>query len=155
MAQQTTNATTTIIEDLQTISAKILELSKTNKLPEQNAIELNKDLLKIYNKINNSQSSTQPLPPPSPPPPPPPLQPTGDQPQIGYTYTYTYSYNVEPDEHNEDNEDNYEEDRGWYGEDYDDGPRRRITRTITPIYITSVSDNLLSCPDGISQLYRL
>ena len=154
MAQQTSKSTTTIIEDLQTISAKILELSETNKLPEQNAIELNNDLLKVYKKINNSQSSTQPLPPPSPPLNPiPPLQPTGDQPQIGYTYTY--SYNIEPDEHNEDNDDNYEEDMGWYGEDYDDGPRRRITTTITPIYITSVSDNLLSCPDGISQLHRL
>ena len=144
MAQQTSKSTTTIIEDLQTISAKILELSETNKLPEQNAIELNNDLLKVYKKINNSQCQT------------PPLQPTGDQPQIGYTYTY--SYNIEPDEHNEDNEDNednYEEELGWYGEDYDDGPRRRITTTIAPIYITSVSDNLLSCPDGISQLHRL
>ena len=151
MAQQDEN--TTIIEDLQTISAKILELSKTNKLPEQNAIELNNDLLKVYKKINNSQCPTPPQPPPPPLSPLTPLQPTGDQPQIGYTYTY--SYNIEPDEHNEDNEDNYEEELGWYGEDYDDGPRRRITTTIAPIYITSVSDNLLSCPDGISQLYRL
>ena len=54
MAQQTS----TIIDDLQTLSAKILELSKTNKLPEQNAIELNKDLLKLYNKTNNSTRNT-------------------------------------------------------------------------------------------------
>ena len=120
MAQQTTNATTTIIEDLQTISAKILELSETNKLPEQNAIELNNDLLKVYKKINNSQCPTPLLPPPAPPlnliPPP---QPTGDQPQIGYTYTY--SYNVEPEDNedneenadNEDTENNYEENLGW------------------------------------------
>ena len=54
MAQQTS----TIIDDLQTLSAKILELSKTNKLPEQNAIELNKDLLKLYNKTNNSTTNT-------------------------------------------------------------------------------------------------
>ena len=46
MAQQT--PTSTIIDDLQSLSSKILELSKTNKLPEQNAIELNKDLLKAY-----------------------------------------------------------------------------------------------------------
>lgn len=58
MAQQTLTATSTIIDDLQSLSSKILELSKTNKLPEQNAIELNKDLLKLYNKTNNSTTNT-------------------------------------------------------------------------------------------------
>ncbi len=57
MAQQT-STTLTIIDDLQSLSFKILELSKTNKLPEQNAIELNKDLLKLYNKTNNSTTNT-------------------------------------------------------------------------------------------------
>ena len=107
MAQQTT----TIIEDLQSISSKILELSKTDKLPENDAIELNNDLLKIYKKINiptlpNTQiglsaniNTT--------------IHSQDEQYQTGLTYTYTYinnnneifpSINNNDDDNDDDND---------------------------------------------------
>ena len=114
MAQQEEN--TTITEDLQTLSAKILELSKINKLPEQNAIELNKDLLKIYNKINNSQSL--PTPPttndPTTPTTTPYHNPYGDHgTQMNHHFS-PYIHDYDPDEDDEHDEDDEEEPEGEF-----------------------------------------
>ena len=152
MAQQPSITTlitkpTTIIEDLQSLSSKILDLSKTDKLPENDAIELNNDLLKIYKKINN-----------------PTLPNTHTHTQIthiiphenvdvqthsqgGQTYqtglTYTYTYNVNDNDENDDNDDEEEEQGGEVA--IENIPRGNITisTTITPTLITPLSYNLL------------
>ena len=78
MAQQTTTQTTTIIDDLQYVSFKILDLTKKYNLPENDVIEINDYLLKIYKKVNNPSPHTPPPQEPEGPPPPEPKNPAAE-----------------------------------------------------------------------------
>lgn len=131
MAQQTSTTTTkqtTIIEDLQFVSFKILELTEKYRLPENDVIEINDSLLEIYKKVNNSTTHTHP--PQEPEGPPPPLN---QENQIGLTYTYTFN-------NNENEESEEEEPEGEY---YHYTPRGKITTSITSAPIESVSSELI------------
>ena len=100
MAQQTTPTTTTIIQDLQSASFKILELSKKYEIPEKDVIEVNDYLLKIYKKVNNPTTQPTPTPPQEPQGPPPPLNQAN---QANLTYTYTYAFNNNNNNNNNNN----------------------------------------------------
>jgi len=136
MAQQTT-PTTTIIQDLQCASFKILELSKKYEIPEKDVIEVNDYLLKIYKKVNNL--TTHLFPPQEPEGPPPPLN------QANLTYTYTYTFNNNNNNNNNEASDvsddvSEEEPQGEY---YDYTPRGKITTSITSTTIEPASSELI------------
>ena len=131
MAQQTT----TIIEDLQSASFKILELCKKYNLPEKDVIELNDYLLKIYKKVNNPSPHTPP--PQEPEGPPPPLN---HENQANLTYTYTYTFNNNDNEASDVSDVSEEEPEGEY---YDYTPRGKITTSITSTTIEPASSELI------------
>ena len=138
MAQQTTTQTTTIIEDLQYVSFKILELSKKYNLPENDVIEINDYLLKIYKKVNNPSPHTPP--PQEPEGPPPPLN---QENQANLTYTYTYTFNNNDNEESDVSDVSDVSEEEPEGEYYDYTPRGKITTSITTTPIQSVSSELI------------
>ena len=136
MAQQTSTTTTkqtTIIEDLQFVSFKILELSEKYKLPENDVIEINDSLLEIYKKVKKSTIyPTQPEEPQGPPPP------LNQENQANLTYTYTYTFN-----NNENDLSEEEQEEEPEGEYYDYTPRGKITTSITSTTISPASSELI------------
>ena len=115
---------TTIMEDLQFVSFKILELNEKYKLPENDVIEINNSLLEIYKKVKKSTiHSTHP-----------PLPPLIQSNQAELTYTYTYTFN------NNENDLSEEEPEGEY---YDYTPRGKITTSITSTTIAPASSELI------------